>query len=235
MKKDYIQCYFAFLDLLGFKEIVKTKTCSEIVEIFEEAKRQYIINRIIDGKTKIPVIPPEDIHYYVMSDSICIYIRDNIKAALPILVWLCMYLQARMLCFDTPIFIRGGISRGDIYEDHNILFGPAFVEAYLREEKLARAPRIVIPESLYEDVKDPTEKVMLCSSSHLEQDGFYTTNYIDYFCHHDSTLKYRANVVNYVRNMLNTSLDQSVREKYIYVKSWMDYYFAQEEVTAHGQ
>ena len=39
--KEYIPCYFAFIDLLGFKEIVKTKTCSEIANIFDEAKKCY--------------------------------------------------------------------------------------------------------------------------------------------------------------------------------------------------
>ena len=95
--KEYSHCYFAFIDLLGFKEIVKKKTCSEIVSIFDEAKKHYTINRILDGNVEVPIIPPEDIHYYIMSDSVCIYIKDDIKSALPVLEWLCMNFQVRML------------------------------------------------------------------------------------------------------------------------------------------
>ena len=36
---EYTQYYLAFLDLLGFKEIVKNRSCSEIVNIFEEIKK----------------------------------------------------------------------------------------------------------------------------------------------------------------------------------------------------
>ncbi len=221
--KEYSQCYFAFIDLLGFKEIIKIKTCSEIVEIFNEAKKQYIVNEIKEEKVEIPVIPPEDIHYYIMSDSVCIYIKDDIKSALPILISLCMSLQVRMLCLDTPILVRGSISRGDIYEDQNILFGPAMVEAYIRAEKLANVPRIIIPAQLYDEITDKIDKLMFDGITYLEQDGFYATRYIDYFCNHNSTIKYRDNVNNLIRNILNTSLDQSLREKYMYMKAWMDY------------
>ena len=233
--KEYIHCYFAFIDLLGFKEIVKKKTCSEIARIFDEAKKQYIINHVLDGNVEVPVIPPEDIHYYIMSDSICIYIKEDIELALPILECLCMNFQVRMLCLDTPIFVRGSISRGEIYEENGVLFGPALVEAYLRSEKLAHVPRIVIPVQFYEETKDPTIRAWLDGFTYMEQDGFYVTRYINYFCIHKSTLQYRKKVDGFIREVLNTSVDQSLREKYLYVKSWMDYYYQQEEMKTHEQ
>lgn len=233
--KEYIPCYFAFIDLLGFKEIVKTKTCSEIANIFDEAKKQYTVNRVNDDGVEIPVIPPEDIHYYIMSDSVCIYIRDDNKSALPVLLWLCMDFQVRMLCLDTPILVRGSISRGDIFEDNNVLFGPAMVEAYLRAEKLAHVPRIILSANLYDETTDRTDKAFLDGFTRPEPDGFYVINYINYFCIHNSTLKYRENVNNYISKVLSSSLDQSIREKYLYVKSWMDYYYHQEEAKTHEQ
>ena len=125
MDNTYNHCYFAFLDLLGFKEIVKTRTCSEIVEIFNEAKKTFFVMKSTDDKVEVPVIPPEDIHYYIMSDSICIYVKDDFKDALPILTWICMDFQVRMLCLETPVLVRGSISRGEIFEKQGIMFGPA--------------------------------------------------------------------------------------------------------------
>lgn len=232
---EYTHYYFAFLDLLGFKEIVKNMTCSEIANIFNEAKKRFVIRHIIDEKNAIPLVPSEEIHYYIMSDSICIYIKDSLKSALTVLTWLCLDFQVRMLCLDTPIFVRGSIARGKIYEDQNILFGPGMVEAYIRAEKLAHVPRVIIPASIYDQTTDKTDKAFLDGFTHPEQDGFYVINYINYFCMHNSTLKYRENVNNYISKVLSTSLDQSVREKYLYVKSWMDYYYHQEEATNHGQ
>ena len=39
---NYTTCYIAFLDLLGFKKIIESKQCEEIVQIFSEIKKQKI-------------------------------------------------------------------------------------------------------------------------------------------------------------------------------------------------
>ena len=59
---------------------------------------------------------------------------------------------------------------------------------------------------------------------YMEPDGFYVTRYLDWFCHHKTTTDHRENAKEYIWNVLGHSLDQSIREKYLYVKSWMDYY-----------
>lgn len=223
--KEYEQYYFAFLDLLGFKDIVSTKTCDEIAEIFEEAKKRFSIRQIFDeDNTYVHLVPPEAIHYYVMSDSVCIFIKCDNGFALPVLVWLCLDFQVRLLCLKTPILVRGSISRGDLFVNENILFGPAMVEAYQREEALAIYPRIIIPTQLYNETTGKSEKGLLKGLTCLENDGFYVTNYIYYFCNHNSTLEYRENVINYLEKMINSTLSQSVREKCFYLKYWIDHY-----------
>ncbi len=204
--------------------MVKEKTCADIINIFDELKKQYIINEITCEGDQIPIVPPNDVHYYIMSDSICIYVDDSISSALPLLAFLCMNLQVRLLCLDDPVLIRGSISRGKVYGDQGILFGPALVEAYLRSENLAHVPRIIIPAHLYDDIDNQTDRAMLEGFTYLESDGFYSTRYINYFCMRDSTKAFRNNVIDYANQMLNTSLDQSLREKYAYVKSWIEYF-----------
>lgn len=220
---DYCTSYFSFIDLLGFKEIVKSKSCSEIISIFEEVKKEYVLDEVVEG-TNVPFIPPESIHYYIMSDSICIYIHDEVKAALPVLAILSMMLQVRLLCCDMPILARGSIVKGEIYGDGSVLFGPALVEAYLREEKLANVPRIIISENLIEEHEDQFDRAILNSITYKEQDGFYTLRYLDYFCHHNATVPFFDGLVGYLKNRLNTEVNQSVREKIMYVKTWIDYY-----------
>ena len=36
--KEYRDCYVAFLDILGFKNMINNKSCSELFEIFESIK-----------------------------------------------------------------------------------------------------------------------------------------------------------------------------------------------------
>lgn len=221
---EYTQCYFAFIDILGFKYMMNTLSCSAINDIFDELKQEYVIRSSINGGPMIPVIPHDDIHYYIMSDSICIYIRSSIFRALPILVALCMNLQVRLLCRDTPVFVRGSISKGEIFGDNGVLFGPAMVEAYKRSEELAKTPRIIVPANLYDETVDRTEKALLNGFLYLEPDGFYATNYINYFCFHNSAQPYRDSVKRHISNQLSASLNQSIREKYLYVDGWMRYW-----------
>ena len=220
--RKYNQYYFAFLDLLGFKETVKSRSCEEIAEIFDEAKKEYTIRKGVGEDKWVNVISPEDIHYYIMSDSICIFIKCDIKAALTVLTWLCLHLQIRLLSLQEPVFVRGSISSGALYADNNILFGPAMVEAYNRAEKLALYPRIIIPQPLIEAVDDIDEKHFLNISTFLEQDGFYSIKYIEYFFLQLSTDEAKERVISNINQILDNSLDKSVREKYLYVKYWID-------------
>ena len=141
----------------------------------------------------------------------------------PLLTFLCMNLQVRLLCLETPIFVRGSISKGEIYENQGILFGPALVDAYLRAEKLAHTPRIIIPAQLIEEATDDYDAAVLNGCTYVDYDGFYVNCYIDYFCNLNPMKAFGSNVLKYVNSVLDTSMDQSLRDKYLYVKSRMDY------------
>lgn len=228
---EYTQYYLAFLDLLGFKEIIKNRTCSEIVEIFEEIKKKYIIETSDLGKeTSTPIIQPENIMYYIMSDSICIYIKDDVKKALPVLIGLCLGFQLRMLSFSTPVLVRGSIAHGGLYSDQRILFGPALVEAYQREEKLARYPRIIIPKHIIDDHEEDIIHTFVSSGFlYLEQDGFYATNYLSVLCGQTFRQHDRNNLIQYVNETLKKVIDPTTREKYLYLESWLNYHMNNQE------
>ena len=49
----------------------------------------------------------------------------------------------------TGTFLRGGVTRGPIYIDENVVFGPALVEAYELEYKVAKYPRVVVHGKLH--------------------------------------------------------------------------------------
>lgn len=72
---NYTTCYIAFLDLLGFKKIIESKQCEEIVQIFSEIKKQKIkkifINENGQWKTFIDQDLIQEVKLKIMSDSIC--------------------------------------------------------------------------------------------------------------------------------------------------------------------
>src|SRR5207247_7421355 len=63
-------------------------------------------------------------------------------------IWRMMLAQAR--CAVKGIFLRGGISRGTFFFEHDILLSPPLVTAYRLESKLAVYPVILIDPSTHD-------------------------------------------------------------------------------------
>lgn len=130
-----------------------------------------------------------------------------------------------MLSFPTPVLVRGSIAHGDLYSDQRIIFGPALVEAYLREEKLAKYPRIIIPKHIIDEYKeDITQTALLSGFAYLEQDGFYVINYLSVLCGQTFRQHDRDNLVRFVDDTLRKTLEPSIREKYQYLEYWLNYH-----------
>lgn len=155
MEHQYEHYYIAFIDVLGFRNMIEKRTFDEIVELYKSIKRmKYLHKEIIGddgGRIGIPVVQMDEIHIKVMSDSICIFVRSDIPGSLFALTFMCLEFQARMLELDTPVLLRGAITKGNLFSDQDLVFGPAFVKAYLMEEKNASVPRIIIAGETVEE------------------------------------------------------------------------------------
>ncbi len=228
-KAKYDNYYIAFLDLLGFKEIVKNKECSEILGILKEVKKRYNFENVTDENNPFPLVPDDKINYRIMSDSICIYIRDDIKYALPVLIILCTHFQERMLKFDTPILVRGAIFRGELYAENEIFFGKGLSETYLLEENIAQFPRIIIPMNIIDDFSGtPDEKNWFNSYLVQDFDAFYVTKYIEHFCTSKANETAVKKLNDYIKYMLSTKYEKSIREKYLYLRSIFNNFYREE-------
>lgn len=217
--KDY---YLAFMDILGFKEIVRSASCDEILSIYAEAKKQYEIMMTTEDTTH-PLFNISDMHIKIMSDTICIYICSDILNSLPSLIYICIFFQVRMLRHFPPILIRGGISQGALYEDEEILFGEALVNAYLLESNNAMVPRVILTKSLVDNCTNADEDLKKTLSNVLfkDFDGLYSLEYCFPFywmgrTGHEEEIE---RVCKYIQNVLDTTTDNSIRNKYIYLSN----------------
>lgn len=217
---SYTDCYVAFIDILGFKNLVRTKSCQQIMKI-HESYIQLISDIVYKDQTgKIQTVNElECVKYKVMSDSICFYIESNTYNALFCLLSTCAVLQRTLLELDDPVLIRGAIAKGNLFAtDDNILFGPAMVEAYLSEED-AEFPRIIISKrtlelgKMYISPKEVLlpwfEKLIFC-----DFDDLYSVDFINY---EDWTLQKKQKVTNFVESALDTTTDKRIRAKYLYL------------------
>lgn len=217
--REYTDCYVAFMDLLGFKAILGNKniSCEDIALIFDEIKKQYYVRR-----NEIPMVNPDDINFKVMSDSVCVYIDSSIKNSFLVLIFICTYFQVRLLRLSPPILVRGGISKGSMYSNEDVTFGPGMSDAYILENDLAKYPRIIIPMNVVDDyiqIVDFSKRSLISNFLFKDFDSFYTINYFELY----TAWGYKTNdgeqLKNMIYNTLCTSKDLGVREKYLYLQS----------------
>lgn len=169
----YEQRIVAFIDILGFKEIVKQsekdttkiellysvldflkgwetsdKWDLKFVEIEEDAQKKGVANFDIRGKTNTTSF----------SDSIVVSVKvdNNVNEMTSTLVVNLAYIGA--LLIEKGILFRGGLTIGNIiHNDNGTVFGQALIEAYYLETKSAKYPRIVLSDKLIRELNYPLE------------------------------------------------------------------------------
>lgn len=214
--EQYSKYYVAFLDILGFKNLVNSPktSCKDILNIYKYLEQykdmffMFLKNEFEDMKSRIKV--------KIMSDSICVYIEANFPHALYELVTFCTAFQYNLLLIDPCIFVRGGITYGDMYVKDSAIFGPALTEAYLLEENNARVPRIIMCKNTLDQGKAATDEVIQKQLERYvfrDDDAFYT---LDYFSFIGKIVLPRINMV--ISNWLDTTTNESIRQKYLYVE-----------------
>lgn len=176
MTKDeikYERRIVAFIDILGFKEIVKQseqdttkiellysvldflkgwetsdKWDLKFVEIEEDAQKKGVDNFDIRGKTNTTSF----------SDSIVVSVKvnNNVNEMTSTLVANLAYIGA--LLVEKGILFRGGLTIGNIiHNDNGTVFGQALIDAYQLETKSAKYPRIVLSDKLTKELNYPID------------------------------------------------------------------------------
>lgn len=239
--RQYLDCYIAFLDIIGFKNLIDHSECEEILRIYDRINEKNFLStylgQVIMLGTPLPnsLVPDKSIKYKIMSDSICIYIEANIPNALIELIAVCSYFQASMLNLDIPVLIRGAIVRGELYAKDDIMFGKGLTQAYQLEEKVAKVPRIIIPTEIietYENCDKPYFNLQR-TFTQKEEDYFYTVNFLMSLIMVASMDKSKDRIIElikYVNHQLNIYFDPSIREKYLYLKKWLNLYVPGEHL-----
>lgn len=153
----YSRRLVAFIDLLGFKDLVQSKDFSEVEKILNEFTRM-INNADQQNTSKLAyahiaakkydkdVIRFDTNKQNMTFFSDCVvwsYPMDDIKVdfifSLMPLISSLVILQ--FVLFSKGILVRGGVTFGDIYQSKNKVFGDALIRAY-QLEQLAKYPRI---------------------------------------------------------------------------------------------
>lgn len=221
MSTEYRDYYIAFIDILGFKKLIGEKTCDEICSIYDSIRQFRTMRKEVkQGKETllVPVVPPKDVHIKIMSDSVCIYIPADAEGSLFLLSFMCADFQYRMLKLDTPILLRGAITKGKLYFNGDILFGPGFVDAYLMEENNASVPRIIINKAIIDEYKS-LGNIFPDNMAFRDYDAFFSLEYISFLGAYKIEKKKYDDLYQYILRVLGSTTDESVRSKFLYLES----------------
>jgi len=150
---NYERSILTYIDILGFRELIATKTAGDISRSIRVVRETVEPRRF---KTSIPEIAEVDFRNF---SDLCI-IRKPIakKGKFPARgevhsqILHMVHVQSTLL-FDEGILLRGGITVGDVALSYGQLFGPAVIRAYALENQVARFPRIVVGTEVLEELK----------------------------------------------------------------------------------
>lgn len=168
---EYENRVIAFIDILGFKEIIKDseqdtskielvysileylkaletsdKWTLQLLEIEEDAQKRGVGN--FDVRNRINTT--------AFSDSIVISVKidENVNEMVSTLIVNLAYVGAMLL--EKGILIRGGITIGNIiHKENGIVFGQGLIDAYILESKNAKYPRLIVSNKLIKRLKYP--------------------------------------------------------------------------------
>lgn len=215
------------MDILGFKTLVKENSpkdngCEIIYNLLndiEEKQLRYAFKFTDDEKKNVPL---DKVGKIVASDSIILYVETSIQDSLLALIKQCYFIGYHLLDRDEPIFIRGAITEGDFFFETNnnnlTVFGPAYIQAYLMQERSAVYPRIIMLNSIVEKYnKQESSEISRAELNRAIGLDFDYYTYVNYWDILDSELKKK--ILDYVSYKLDNDIEQRVREKFIYVKN----------------
>lgn len=175
--------FVAYLDFLGFEEKMKTGssvTLKKLDRLLRIAKKSTKTSEHLAGmgfKTK----------YF--SDNILVAIeidQQKVKNQIKAFSIFISVLQEFAL-LNYGFLMRGGITVGELEVSNNIVWGPALVEAYEMENKLAIYPRIIVSKKFID-----LYPLQIKPFFNRDSDGLWFINYLDF---EESEAKKGSNVL----------------------------------------
>lgn len=148
MSDTYEQRYCAFIDILGFSELIETLGTGAVSL---EHLRVLLTKVHNPPTTNAASLPDADFRAQSISDAVALSGATNARGLGAIIH------SINRLAIDLLMegfFIRGAIVKDSLFHDDKTVFGKALVRAYNLESTVARYPRVVVTREVIEDMKE---------------------------------------------------------------------------------
>ena len=143
------ECYFAFVDVLGFKRDFLEegeRICGERPNKYDEVFKYYF-----ELMEKAVFSQYNDFYAGQTSDSLYFY-TSNTQCLVD---YIRIFQHFNNYAMSKKVFFRGGIAKGILYyNQRHQFYGDSVIKAYLLESVVAVYPRIIIDKKTYDTLKD---------------------------------------------------------------------------------
>lgn len=150
---NYERSILTYIDILGFREMIATKTAGDISRSIRVVREAVAPHRF---KTSIPEIPEADFRnfsdLYIIRKPIAKKDKFPASGEVHSQILHMVHVQSTLL-LDEGILLRGGITVADVALSYGQLFGPAVIRGYALENQVARFPRIVVGTEVLKELK----------------------------------------------------------------------------------
>ncbi|WP_322021136.1 MULTISPECIES: hypothetical protein [unclassified Burkholderia] len=236
---EYRPRVVAFIDVLGFKEII-SKSAGDATLVRRIHHALTVSNdawaEVFAREVGLDISPADFSDQMTsFSDCVVISVEPEIRE-IGLLVYI-VFKICRQLLME-GFLSRGGVAKGLLYHDNNapsgnmgapMVFGPAFVNAYLFESTHADGPRVILENSVREHIRrkcrapNHNTKLSAFLDTHIKRasDG---PAYIDVFADFGSSSYYTAaadlsSEVKTIREHLCAALDQTADKPHHFKKN----------------
>ncbi|HFK5562822.1 hypothetical protein CMT91_13680 [Elizabethkingia anophelis] len=205
--------FLAFLDILGYSNMVK----SDLEGPSGEEKYFDKLFKLHKETTKLEY---EDLDFNLIqfSDSIIISAPYKPETFHGFTKLIAEY-QFKLLLNDIPI--RGGITFGKHFYKEDFLFSSALIDAYNIENRLARFPRIIVSDDLFELVNSSGGDLeyIICDNNYKIID----------FLHGVDFDEIHVKAINKLVERMEGNKSETVSEKGLWLKEYLNYKYPDNE------
>lgn len=142
----YEERYCAFVDILGFRQLIDRLDRNQIK--FQLVRK---LLKTIQGPSQDRpyLFDRADFRAQSISDAIALSAKPKIEG-----LWQLLYSLDKLSfeLLDEGYFVRGAIVKGKLYHDDQIVFGSALVRAYELESTVVNFPRIMVASAVAKDL-----------------------------------------------------------------------------------
>ena len=236
---SYRPSIVTFIDILGFRSIVNRMPAHEIYEIVKRVQRHA-------GSTDEGVVREfglvEEANW-----TRCVFFSDSVVRVRPfdakyrdgsLFHEIIDLVHAQGELAHQGIFIRGGLTIGDIHQGDDVIFGPAMVRAYDLESSFSNYPRIVIDPDVFKALRtdprlhaehhDVTQEMKYIKGLVRKgDDGLYSIDYLGAFRNEmddpEAFPEYLADVRNHiVSQAVSAAKNLAVLQKYLWMAKYLN-------------